>query len=202
MTRDDGIAVPLRAALDELERRLRDFGAPVVEHLLPGRAATEVGEVLGRYGLEAPAELTTLWGWHDGTASERYEDTRLVGHWHVMSLEQAADTHALHREIYDDPRSDPAGYPQGWFPTLLYWDGPFAAVDCRGRVPGERPLYVVDPQSDLPADPPTPQFASVRDLVETLVRFFDLGVVVRDDHGGASVPWERVPDELRAVGYW
>ena len=39
-------------------------------------------------------------------------------------------------------------------------------------------------------------------MVETLVRFFDLGVVVRDDHGGASVPWEQVPDGLRAVGYW
>ena len=199
---DDAIAVPLRAALDELERRLRSAhrssstSDPVRRH---PRWTT----LLGGHGLEAPVELETLWGWHDGTDSIRYEDNQLVGHWHLFSLEQAADHHRVHREVYDDPLSDPAGYPRGWFPALLYWNGPFAAIDCGSRERGERPLYIVNPHGDYPLDPPAPDFPSLRNLIETLVRFFDLGLVDRDEKtGGATVPWERIPEELRQVGYW
>jgi hypothetical protein len=199
----EAIAEPLQAALDELERRLRDFGAPVVERLRPGLTSSAIAGELRQHDLEAPVELRTLWGWHDGTDSDLYRDNRLVGGWHLLRLDQAVEHHRVHREIYDDPSIGLAGYPRGWFPTLVYTNGPFAAIDCTGDTEGERPLYVVDPHGELPADPPTPQFGSLRQLVEILVRFFDDGLVVRDDVlGGAKVEWERIPDDLREIGYW
>jgi hypothetical protein len=191
----------LRAALDQLERRLRDFDAPIIEHLQPGLSPGEVDAVLQRCGLAAPEELTSLWEWHDGTDSDRYEHSQLVGHWHLVSLERAARHHAEHRDIYDNPLADPGGYPRGWFPTLLYWDGPFAAIDCKADT-AEKPLYIVDPNSD-PPDAANPDFPSLRYLIEAFNSFFDLGLVERDEkRGGATVPWERIPEELRHISYW
>jgi hypothetical protein len=92
--------------------------------------------------------------------------------------------------VYDDPLADPAGYPRGWFPALLYWNGAFATIDCARCEPGERPLYVVNPESDRPTNPPTPDFASLRELIQTFNRFFELGLVVRDEQRG------------RATDYW
>jgi hypothetical protein len=198
----DGITEPLRAALEQLERRLRGFGAPIVERLQPGLPPDAIDAILGRYGLAVPPELYALWSWHDGTDTRDYAGTQLVGGWHLLSVEQAADDHEFHRHVADEV-GDGTSYPQGWFPVLLYVNGPFLAADCTARAARESPLYIVDGHADLPEDPPTPQLPSLRSLIEAFITFFELDLVERDEHrGGATVPWERIPEEFRFSGYW
>jgi len=52
--------------LEELERRLREFGAPIVDAFGPGIAADEIRAVFDAERLDAPDDVVAWWGWHDG----------------------------------------------------------------------------------------------------------------------------------------
>jgi len=199
-----GPAERLQAALEELERRLRDFEAPIIGHLRPGTSRETVEAVLARYGFAAPAELRALWGWHDGTDTRDYAPTQLLGGWHLMSVEEAAREHEFQRGISGELADFPEGYPDTWFPVLHFEGGPFLAADCTlVDTEAVSPLYMVDPHADLPEDPPRPDFPSLGHLIEAFIRLFDLGLVEFDEtRGGPTVRWERLPADLRQTGYW
>src|SRR5919108_6650080 len=104
----------LRPLLKELERRLRAFGAPIVDAFRPGKPAGEIRAVFEGEGLVAPDDAVGWWSWHDGAVVAdapsvlsgpgvylRSENT-LVEDWHVLSLDEATRTYRWFRETYDD----------------------------------------------------------------------------------------------------
>src|SRR5437867_7739126 len=95
----------LPARLEELEQRLRAFGAPIAEAFRPGASADDVRATLAEEELPAHPDVVSWWGWHDGATLTdappvssgpgvylRSENT-LVEDWHVLSLADAARTH-------------------------------------------------------------------------------------------------------------
>ena len=56
----------LRASLDELEKSLRSFGAPVTAAFRPGARPEQVRALLAAECLTPSDDLLTWWSWHDG----------------------------------------------------------------------------------------------------------------------------------------
>lgn len=65
----DASAKLLDELLGELESKLLTLGVPVSEWLNPGLDPTTITDKLAEHGLGAPEELLTLYGWHNGIAS-------------------------------------------------------------------------------------------------------------------------------------
>lgn len=196
----------LRRLLDELERRLRAFGAPIVDAFGPGLPVEEVRAVFDAEGLYAPDEVVAWWGWHNGaTLSDvppvltgpgvylRSENT-LIEDWHVLSLSEAVRTRRWFRA------DDADGLlPAGWFPILVGGAKPTMWIDC--TVGDERaPLFV---DEHLP-EPTEPLFPSLVDFVGAIIRTFDEGLI-RPHPEDARVPMFDAPalkGELRRLAYW
>lgn len=162
----------LAGLLVALEARLAARGAPVVASLRPGASPERVTAVVG----DVP-DLVTWWGWHDGAEGRDvpagpglYEgpENRLVGGWHVLSLDDAA---RIERWQRDDLATIgmPELVPAPWFPVLHY--GGAGASLWLDRAAGG--LFVVDGQAGLPDDPPVPQFGSLSELVERWLQQLD-----------------------------
>jgi hypothetical protein len=190
-----------------LERRLRAFGAPIVEALAPGVSAEEIRAVLDAEGLQAPDDVVAWWGWHDGAVLSdappvlsgpsvhlRPENT-LVEDWHVLSLAEATRTHRWFRAEY------PARLlPAGWFPILVTGAQPKLWIDCTAGADASAPLYV---DEHLP-EPPGPLFPSLAAFVEAIVRAFDEGLI-RPHPKDPRVPIFDAPalkGDLRRLPYW
>jgi hypothetical protein len=195
-------AEALRPLLDELERRLGEYGAAVIEAFRPGAPAERVRAELEADGLPAHDDLVTWWGWHDGAAGRDVEpgyagpgiyfrpQTTLIGPWHAISLEDARRIRRWYRD---------QGLMETWVPVLQFEGRPVLCADPYAD--GDAPLYVVD-EGVLPGTPP--QFASLADFVRTVLRLFEEGLVVpHPEH--LRVPWfedEALDRDLRRLCFW
>jgi hypothetical protein len=192
----------LRPLLEELERQLRQYGAPVVEAFRPGAPAERVRAELEADGLRAHEDLVAWWGWHDGAAGRDVDpaytgpgiffgpDTTLIGPWHVISLADALRIRRWYRG---------EGRMEEWVPVLQFEGQP---VLCADPAPdSDALLYVVD-EGVLAGTPP--QFESLADFVRTVLRLFDEGLIVpRPEHD--RVPWFEdagLDAGLRRLTFW
>jgi hypothetical protein len=201
----------LQPLLDELERRLRAFGAPIVDAFAPGLPVDEVRTVLDAEGLRAPDDVVAWWGWHNGAVLSdvppvlsgpgvylRSENT-LVEDWHVLSLGEATRTHRWFRADYAEAGAADL-LPAGWFPILVTGAKPTMWVDCRAGANVPTPLYV---DEHLP-EPAGPLFPSLADFVGAIIRAFDEGLI-RPHPEDARVPTFDAPalkGELLRLAYW
>jgi hypothetical protein len=186
-------SAPLRALLEQLEDRLRAFGAPVVDAFRPG--------VLVPEALRVHDDVVTWWGWHDGADAGdvaadytgpgiyfRPENT-LIGPWHVISLGDALRI----RDWWRD--AAPQLLPESWLPVLQFEGTPVLCADESGA------LHVLDEGSP---EPVPPQFSSLADFVESVLRLFDEGLVVPHPEDG-RVPWfdaAALEGDLRRLCFW
>jgi hypothetical protein len=172
----------VRELLEELEERLRAFGAPIAGAFRPGAAPERVRAALEAEGLPAHEDLVVWWGWHDGAAVDappvedgpgiyfRPENT-LVEPWHVLSLEEALRNRRWYRQLYDESGLSSL-LPSDWVPVLLVDGRPVLLADT--GAPGPAPLHVLD-EGQL--EPAPPQFESLAELARLVVRAFDDGAV-------------------------
>jgi hypothetical protein len=198
----------MRELLEELEERLRAFGAPIAGAFRPGAAPERVRAALETEGLPAHDDLVAWWSWHDGAAVDapavddgpgiyfRPENT-LVEPWHVLSLEEALRNRRWYRRLYDD--SGLSGLlPPDWVPVLLVDGRPVLLADAGSA--GPAPLHVLD-EGQLEAPPA--QFASLAELAQLVVRAFDEGAVRpgRQDPRTPAIDPDAAGDARRLVHF-
>jgi hypothetical protein len=194
--------------LEELEKRLRAFGAPIVEAFRAGAQREEIHDVLAAEGIPAHGDVVAWWSWHDGADLSdappvlsgpgvylRPENT-LVEDWHVLSLTEAVRTYtwAVAEGV------TPGLVPRGWFPILVTGAKPMLWIDCGVGAGVPAPLYV---DEHLPR-PEGPLFESLADFVGTINRAFDQGLT-RPHPEDPRVPMfdaPALPGDLRRLSYW
>jgi hypothetical protein len=193
----------LRELLEELDSRLRAFGAPIAAAFLPGAAPESVRSALEAAGVPAHEDLVVWWSWHDGAAVDapavhlgpgiyfRAENT-LLEPWHVLSLKEAL----RHRRWLG---SIDGRIPADWIPVALVDGRPVLIADAGAG--GHAPLHILDEgQLELPPV----QFASLSEFVELVLRAFDAGAVrpsPMDARAPATDP-ARLDGELRRLAFW
>ena len=201
----------LQPLLEELERRLRAYGAPIVDAFGPGIPADQIRAVFDDEGLNAPDDVVAWWGWHNGAALSdappvrsgpgvylRSENT-LIDDWHVLSLDEATRTHRWFRANYADAGAADL-LPAGWFPILVTGAKPTMWIDCSAGAEEPAPLYV---DEHLP-EPAGPLFPSLATFVAAVIRAFDEGLL-RPHPEDARVPTFDAPaltGELRRLAFW
>ena len=194
----------LQPLLEELERRLRAFGAPIVDAFCPGLPPDEIRAVFDAEGLNAPDDAVAWWGWHDGVALLdappivsgpgvylRSENT-LIEDWHVLSLGDATRTHRWFREDFDL-------LPPGWFPILATGAKPTMLIDCSAGPEAPAPLYV---DEHLPE--PEPLFPSLANFVAAIIRAFDEDLIEPhpEDPRVPRFDAQALPSDLRRLAFW
>lgn len=114
------------ALLDELERRLRAAGTSVPDRLAPGLPDEEVRSRLAEVGLDAPGDLVTWFGWHNGIRPEAppVGANQLIVEM-PLSLDQALDDWA---ERDHGPES--WQWERGWLPLAYHDNADRLAIDC------------------------------------------------------------------------
>jgi hypothetical protein len=176
----------LPTLLEELERRLRELGAPSAGAFRAGAAAGEVRARLAADGLRPHEDLVAWWGWHDGVelGPPRLEltgpsvddrpETILLGPWHRVSLADAIRIRRWYRDAYER-----AGIgrvlPAAWIPVVAT-DGAGELYADTGAA-GPAPLHVRDEGYVRPAPP---AFDSLAAFVSALVEVIDEGLLVPD----------------------
>jgi hypothetical protein len=193
----------LRDLLEELEARLRAFGAPIAAAFLPGTAPERVRAALDAEGVPAHEDLVAWWGWHDGVTIDapqvdegpgiffRGENT-LLEPWHVLSLEEALRNRRWFRGVDDR-------LPAEWIPVALVDGRPVLLADAGAE--GPAPLHILD-EAQLGLPPVL--FASLHEFVALVVGAFDAGAVrpsPMDARAPAADP-ERLGGELRRLAFW
>jgi len=193
----------VRELLEELEARLRAFGAPIAGAFRPGTAPGRVRAALEAEGVPAHEDLIQWWSWHDGAEIDapsiddgpgiffRAENT-LLEPWHVLSLEEALRNRRWLREVDDR-------LPADWIPVALVDGHPVLLADAGAA--GPAPLHILD-EGQL-GQPPV-QFASLREFVELVLRAFDAGAVrpsPMDAHAPAADA-ARLEGDLRRLAFW
>lgn len=198
----------LRPVLDELERRLRAYGAPITEAFHPGAPPKRVREILANERLPVHEDLVTWWSWHDGAQIDtapnsgpgiymRAENT-LVGGWHVLSLREACRLREWLLEIHDR-LGVPHLFPESWVPVFDTDGAGELCADVAAH--GPAPLHIRD---EGYLDPPPPQFASLSEFAEMVLRAFDEGLII-PDHQYPLVPdfdAASLKGDLRRLCWW
>jgi hypothetical protein len=179
----------LRALLEELDDRLRAFGAPVVDAFRPGLPPERVGE--------AHEDVLTWWAWHDGAAAGEVADdyagpgiyfrpeNTLVGPWHVISLDDASRIRRWLREAYPQ-------LPETWLPVLQFEGSPVLCADT-----ADGSLHIVDEGF-------VDQFRSLGEFVQLVLELFDSGLVGPHPED-ERVPWfdaAALEGGLRRLSFW
>jgi len=193
----------LRELLEELDERLRAFGAPIAGAFLPGTAPERIQAALQAEGVPAHEDLIAWWSWHDGAAIDappvddgpgiffRGENT-LLEPWHVLSLNEALRNRRWFRELDDR-------LPAEWIPVALVDGRPVLLADAGAE--GPAPLHILD-EGQL--GPPPVLFASLREFVELVVRAFDAGAVRPSpmDARAPAADAEQLDGELRRLAFF
>ena len=173
----------LRASLDELEKSLRSFGAPVTAAFRPGARPEQVRALLAAECLTPSDDLLTWWSWHDGAEvgappvesgpgiHYRAENT-LFGPWHILSVAEALRIRRWQLEMHRGLTIEQA-FPASWLPVLTT-DGAGDLCADTGA-PGPTPLRIRD-EGFFGVEPP--KFSSLSELVECILEVFDAGLVV------------------------
>lgn len=140
--------------------------------LRPGLSASDVHEITDSIGLKSNADLEALLGWHDGTSIEGVtvlDDIQLFPGFYMLSLEDAA---ANYRAFVADRR-----WAVGWLPLFANGGGDFYVVDLRsGDQCPVRHFRIEETEHPV-------EFASIDDMLRTLVQAFERGVFFLDSRG-------------------
>jgi len=163
--------VPL---LVKIEMALRRLGRQVLlESLQGGLPVGAVRSSVEAAGLRSSAELESLFGWRDGTATAgvmAVDDIHIFPGFYLLSLEDAL---ANHKAFAADRR-----WSAGWLPIFANGAGDFYAADL-GPSLAEVPLrHFRIEESEHPIE-----FSSLHGLLTTLVEAFDRGVIFVDPDG-------------------
>ncbi len=139
--------------------------------LQPGLDAHRVRSLLHGSGLPSTEDLEFLYAWRDGTKADgaTLGEIYLFPGFYFLSLEDAL----LNYQAFSaDPRWSP-----GWLPVLADGGGDFYAVDLRSEPSGRVRHFRID-EVEHPVE-----FASLRDLFETVAAGFERGLLFVDESG-------------------
>jgi cell wall assembly regulator SMI1 len=181
------------ALLEELMRRWRSQGAPIVEHLRPGLTESELDAATEPLGVRLCDELRTWWGWHDGVSAElgSHVPERELGPAGMLEYLPLAEAIAIYRErrraaelgaermLARDPASpyaDPdTSWPRARFPLSKQAHGDLIACDCSRSHDAAGPLYVfVRDEGGFGGEPSAP---SLGQTVCWWIEAIDLGAL-------------------------
>jgi len=112
----------LIVALEGLQEEWRRLGAPVRDHLAPGRPVEETSALLAGKGLSAPAEVVALWAWADGTEPRGSYWSFGPGNGAFLSVEESLVRYDMNREIHqqgDDPDLPDMYWHATWLPIFV-----------------------------------------------------------------------------------
>jgi hypothetical protein len=193
----------MRELLEELEARLRAFGAPIAGAFLPGASPERVRSALEAEGVSAHEDLVAWWSWHDGAAIDapaiddgpgiffRGENT-LLEPWHMLSLDEALRNRRWFREVDDRLSAE-------WIPVALVDGRPVLLADAGAE--GPAPLHILD-EGQLGLPPVL--YASLREFVELIVGAFDVGAVRPSpmDARAPAADSARLEGELRRLAFF
>ena len=193
----------LQELLEDLEARLRAFGAPISGAFLPGTAPERVRATLEAEGVPAHEDLVTWWSWHDGALVDapaiedgpgiffRAENT-LLEPWHVLSLDEGLRNRRWLREADDR-------LPAEWVPIALVDGQPVLLADAGAA--GPAPLHILD-EGQL--ESPPVQFASLHEFVELVLGAFAAGAVRPSpmDARAPAADAARLEGDLRRLAFW
>ncbi len=126
----------LKSLLRELGEVIASKGIPIDEWLNPGLDSATISNKLEQHDLGTPEELTTLYGWHNGFASNL--GARAIPRFPFSPLEIALENYEVGVQVLEkfarDKRREILGLdwgsPPGFLPLIS--DNYTIAVDCQG----------------------------------------------------------------------
>jgi len=137
----------------------------VLSNLQPGLEPSQVREMLSAYGVEASAELETLYSWRNGTAKDPAlgaADLAMIPGVVFPPLEQMIDTYLeLNQSAHWNP---------DWFPVFAVTDGDFLVVSL--AEPAKGSVRRVGPEY---SHWPTTDFTSLTAMIQTFATAFAQG---------------------------
>lgn len=154
-----GLVDNCQAILDMLRRLNR----PVAQKLREGIEPHSLSRSLARFGLEAPMQLSELYGWRDGTA---ISDTDTIGEiafipgYHFLSMERGLLHYA---SLLDSPY-----WNATWLPILTNGGGDFFVVDLAKRDHFSAPIIVFRLGEEIQEQ----EYDSIALMIETIRRSF------------------------------
>jgi len=172
---DEGAhVVRLRAGLTRLEATWSRLGLSVATTAEPGLEEGVVVETFAALDLEAPAELVTWFGWHNGARGDPYTREAVPGWW-LLRLDECVDRFLFHRDF---------GRSEGW--PEVEWLFPFMAMDAYRLLAEVRPGSPTVPVHVGPRDERAhgPHASSLLDLVEYATLLMEGPVVTLDEENG------------------
>ena len=201
----------LRARLDELEERLRAFGAPLTAALRPGARPEKVRALMAAERLPPADDLVTWWSWHDGAEVDattlesgpglhyRAENT-LFGPWHILSLAEALRIRRWQLEAHRGLTIEQA-FPASWLPVLTTDGAGDLCANTGAPAPAPTSLHIRD-EGYFGVEPP--KFSSLSELVQCILEVFDAGLVVpaQWDPRVPSADLARLPADQRRLVVW
>jgi hypothetical protein len=122
--------------LVHLEAEWTRLRAPVAARLRPGLREEEVRSRLATLGLDAPDDLVTFFGWHDGEDhSDGQQRPMLVDDLFLVTLDEAVELTRFQRELSGQVSEPPSFvlWPQSWALVCTGGGGQELALDCSSR---------------------------------------------------------------------
>jgi hypothetical protein len=173
----------LLASLDELEGWHAEEATSVAGRLAPGLGATDLDEIRVRLGAPLPADLVTLYQWHDGTRGgcDDFAGPAFLAYHCLLPLQQALDIRDRDRRLL--------GLPGTWLP-VLYFQEEYLYVLLEDPAPAALPVFHRLVESD-----DVVAFANLRTMVDTFLEAARAGVWRPDDD--TLVDWSAV-ETIRA----
>jgi len=170
----------LRHALELLEDLLREQRNPIVDGLLPGLGAAEIRAQMRDLGLDAPDDLLTWFGWHNGyeqPPTSRYQD------WLAPSFRSTgiADLREHYLGMYLKYQIDAQSRDGArWFPILTTGNACVVMMDC-GSDPAT--TGAVAKKNELGLIESTHSVRELADIVEWWCEALAAGLWVYDEIG-------------------
>ena len=199
----------LASLLSELEKRLREFHAPIAETFRPGANPEHVRAALSAAGLEPHDDLVVWWGWHDGaeavpSGSITSATTSLISPWFMPTLEDAIrlrrDRHLILRQVDEEYEAVKLGalFPQSWLPVATTELGSDLCADSAAS--GPAPLHTISKEVEVSLN----HFESLSEFVELILYAFEQGLV--EFHALApdllTFVWDELPADMRRLATW
>ena len=146
----------LREALERLEEAIEALGYPLRDGLRPGLGEAEIRAQLAPLGIDPPADLITLFGWHNGYQTPVGQPSRgLLGpNLRTISLDRACREYVDMKISFEEMVKAGSSIGLSWFPVLDFtgWDS--IIMNCEEGSPRRGAVTEWSPADDLPSDLP------------------------------------------------
>jgi len=199
----------LASLLSELEKRLREYHAPIAEAFRPGAQPEHLRGALSAAGLDPHDDLVVWWGWHDGAeavppGSITSSTTSLISPWFMPTLEDAIrlrrERHLILREVDEEYEAVNLGalFPQSWLPVATTELGSDLCADTAAA--GPAPLHTISKEVEVSLN----HFENLSEFVELILYAFEQGLV--EFHALApdllTFVWDELPSNMRRLATW